>query len=103
MEEHTLHGIEEKLQLGRKDLVVMALLSGCDYGDGVKSIGLKKVLDLIHSIKKYSDDVLTRYHETICKTFRVELQLCMGCGIYTQSRAWGVGQLVFLSVLLGCP
>ena len=44
-------------------------------------------------------------HETICysKTFRVELQLCMGCGIYTQSRAWGVAQLVFFSLLLGCP
>ena len=60
MEQYSLQGIEENLELTRKDLVVLALLSGCDYGDGVKSVGPKKVVDLIRSIKKYSDDVLTR-------------------------------------------
>ncbi|KAK7115888.1 flap endonuclease GEN homolog 1-like isoform X2 [Littorina saxatilis] len=57
---HTVSGIQALLKLGQRDLVVMALLSGCDYGSGVKGVGPKKVMDLIHSINKYSDDVLKR-------------------------------------------
>ncbi|XP_076444299.1 flap endonuclease GEN homolog 1-like isoform X2 [Babylonia areolata] len=59
-EKYTLSGIEEKLNLNRQDLVVIALLSGCDYGDGVKGIGPKKVLELIAAVKKYAPDVLRR-------------------------------------------
>ncbi|KAL8606339.1 hypothetical protein ACOMHN_050819 [Nucella lapillus] len=60
VKKHTSRGIEEKLSLKRGDLVVMALLSGCDYGVGVKGIGPKKVLQLITAVKKYSSDVLQR-------------------------------------------
>jgi flap endonuclease-1 len=54
-----------KLTLDRQDLVIMAMLSGCDYGDGVKGLGPKKVLELIRSMKArrgHSDqlDVLAR-------------------------------------------
>ena len=60
VQRHTLAGIEDKLKLSRQDLVVMALLSGCDYEGGVKGVGPKKVVDLVHCINKYSSDVLTR-------------------------------------------
>lgn len=38
----------------------MALLSGCDYGEGVKNIGPKKAHALIEDMKEYEDDILSR-------------------------------------------
>lgn len=55
-----MEDIERELELNRRDLVVMALLGGCDYGDGVSSIGPKKVCDLVRAVKCHEADVLAR-------------------------------------------
>ncbi|XP_041369029.1 flap endonuclease GEN homolog 1-like isoform X2 [Gigantopelta aegis] len=50
--------IKQKLKLDRRSLVVFALLSGSDYGDGLRGVGVKKTQELIESIQ--CDDVLQR-------------------------------------------
>ncbi|MBI5355867.1 MAG: flap endonuclease-1 [Candidatus Aenigmarchaeota archaeon] len=45
----------EKAGINRKQLVILGLLVGTDFNNGVKGIGPKKALDLV---KKYGDDAL---------------------------------------------
>ncbi|XP_025076806.1 flap endonuclease GEN homolog 1-like [Pomacea canaliculata] len=56
--------IESSLNLQRSDLVVLGLLSGCDYSKGVEGIGAKKAYNLICSMKENQqagqEDVLSR-------------------------------------------
>ena len=53
--------INEKLQLERRGLITMALLSGCDYGqEGVFGIGIQKAYEFIQLCNKLNVDPLTR-------------------------------------------
>ena len=55
VQHYSMTKIKSKFGLSQRDLVAMALLSGCDYGDGIKSIGPRKVMELIKKIKGYHD------------------------------------------------
>ncbi|KAK7788653.1 hypothetical protein R5R35_013079 [Gryllus longicercus] len=51
--------IEERLTLGRKDLIAISLLCGCDYNEkGVSGIGKETVLKFLSGMKE--DDILNR-------------------------------------------
>ncbi|ESO89661.1 hypothetical protein LOTGIDRAFT_125060, partial [Lottia gigantea] len=61
IERYRLETIEDKLDLARRDLIVYALLSGCDYNEaGVQGVGQKKTLSFIQTLKSTDNDVLTR-------------------------------------------
>ncbi|XP_064608116.1 flap endonuclease GEN homolog 1-like [Liolophura sinensis] len=56
--------IEESLGLTRRDLISLALLTGCDYNmTGVRQVGKEKATNLIKHLKSKKYDVLDR----ICK------------------------------------
>lgn len=58
--------IEDTLNLTRHDLVVMALLAGCDYNErGVPGIGPKKVCCLIRGLKSYENRVPDILHRVL--------------------------------------
>ena len=54
--------IEGKLNLTRKDLIAVAIMSCCDLDEkGVGSMGTKKTIEMMNEIKSFKHDPLERY------------------------------------------
>lgn len=54
--------VEKKLNIDRRGLIAMAMLSGCDYDkDGVQSIGVQKAYEFVQVCTKLGVDPLNRY------------------------------------------
>lgn len=64
--------IEKCLSLSRIQLIIFAMLVGCDYTSGVKGIGVVKALSIVREIK--CDDIRNAYDEfcTLCDTLRID-------------------------------
>lgn len=52
--------IEEQLGMTRDTLVAMAMLVGCDYGKGIRDIGIEKAQELFKELRSNHMDPLTR-------------------------------------------
>lgn len=52
--------IEEQLGMTRDTLVAMAMLVGCDYGKGIRDIGIEKAQELFRELRSNHMDPLTR-------------------------------------------
>lgn len=54
--------VEKKLNVDRRGLIAMAMLSGCDYDkDGVQSVGVQKAYEFVQLCTKLGVDPLKRY------------------------------------------
>ena len=51
MHVYQMADVEKELGLTRKHLIGLALLMGCDYDTGVKSVGKKIAMDFMEEIK----------------------------------------------------
>lgn len=59
IDEYTLEKIENIHGLGRNKMIAMALICGCDYGDGLYGVGKENALKFFKTVE--DDQVLNRY------------------------------------------
>lgn len=52
--------IEERLGMIREILVVMAMLVGCDYDEGIRDIGIEKVQEFFKELRSNYMDLFIR-------------------------------------------
>lgn len=52
--------IEERLGMIREILVVMAMLVGCDYDEGIRDIGIEKVQEFFRELRSNQMDLFIR-------------------------------------------
>lgn len=85
VDEYRLEKIEKVLQLGRNKMIVLALLCGCDYDDGLNGVGKEAAMklfkivenkDIIERIKNWKTDTsLDRKEAELLNS-----NLCSSCG-----------------------
>lgn len=52
--------IEERLGMIREILVVMVMLVGCDYDEGIRDIGIEKVQEFFRELRSNYKDLFIR-------------------------------------------
>ncbi|GBM56740.1 Flap endonuclease GEN 1 [Araneus ventricosus] len=94
---------EKKLQLNQRNLIALALLLGCDFGNGVPKVGKKTALELLKELEGY--DLLQRFqdwkqkseselfpgYETDIKKKGTHCKNCSHLGSTTKHRKEGCG------------
>ncbi|XP_015594834.1 flap endonuclease GEN isoform X2 [Cephus cinctus] len=87
IDKYTMEKIEQVFNLNRRKMIAMALLCGCDYGDGVSGVGKEAALKLFKFLDKEGEDVLDRIKSwrTDKKFDMMEAELsnsniCTSCG-----------------------
>lgn len=75
--------IEEHLSLSRIQLIIFAMLVGCDYTSGIKGIGAVKALSIVQGLGCNDDDAINVYDQfcNLCNRLNIDLipkkEICM--------------------------
>ncbi|XP_043268619.1 flap endonuclease GEN isoform X2 [Venturia canescens] len=85
VDEYSIEKIERLYQIGRNKMVVMALLCGCDYDDGVSGVGKEAVLKLFKLVddKDIFDRITSWPTDPKFKQMESKLKdpnICTSCG-----------------------
>lgn len=59
VDEYNIEKIKKLLDLGRNKMIVLALLCGCDYNEGLNGIGKTAALNLFKIVN--DEEILERY------------------------------------------